>query len=255
MASSSLNIRPFATANVVLWFKQVEINFARCKIESDEDKFAHLIAAIDPHILNPISDIIFTPPATDKYIGLKSRLIAEYTDSEQVTLRKLLSDLQLGDQKPSALLHEMQILAAGKVDDAFLKTLWSQRLPLNIQAILSSSSEKLTELAQLADKIAEVFRAIPQVSATTGAPSVTMDVKLANMQKQIDQLCQQVARLSRMRSVSPRRAPPRQNQGRQNSSRLAVGDKPLVGWCHVHRRYGEKAFSCRPLCTFDTQKN
>ncbi|GFV68681.1 hypothetical protein TNCV_2170521 [Trichonephila clavipes] len=51
----------------------------------------------------------------------------------------------------------MRVLASvAFLNDDFLKTLWLQQLPSEMQSILSVSSQTLQNLAKLADKIAEV---------------------------------------------------------------------------------------------------
>ncbi|XP_055929798.1 uncharacterized protein LOC129960404 [Argiope bruennichi] len=103
------------------------------------------------------ADILLTPPDTNKYDALKTRLIAEFSASENEQIRRLLSELHLGADKPSQLLRKMRELGGCTgIKDDFLKTLWLQRLPSEIQAILSISSEPLDNLANMADKIAEV---------------------------------------------------------------------------------------------------
>ena len=51
-------------------------------------------------------------------------------------LNKILSDVELGDRKPSQLLNEMRHLGPD-VDDSILKTLWVQRMPVHIRTGLS----------------------------------------------------------------------------------------------------------------------
>ncbi|GFY72248.1 transposon Ty3-I Gag-Pol polyprotein [Trichonephila inaurata madagascariensis] len=108
----------------------------------------NIIAAIDPETLSSVSNILFEPPATNNYNALKERLIAEFSDSENKQIRKLLSELQLGDDKPSHLLRKMRVLASGaSLNDYFLKTLRLQRLPSEMESILSVSPETLENLA------------------------------------------------------------------------------------------------------------
>ncbi|GFY62637.1 hypothetical protein TNIN_117061 [Trichonephila inaurata madagascariensis] len=49
----------------------------------------------------------------------------------------------------------MKELSGGQLQDEFLKNLWLQRLPSQIQAVLSVSSETLDKLAEIADKVAD----------------------------------------------------------------------------------------------------
>ncbi|GFQ74774.1 retrovirus-related Pol polyprotein from transposon 17.6 [Trichonephila clavata] len=153
-----VKLPPIWTNNIKLWFVQAESNFALSAITNDQTKYNNIIAAIDQETLSSVSDILFKLPATNKYNELKERLIAEFSDSANKQIRKLLSELQLGDDKPSYLLRKMRELASGaSLNDDFLKNLMGlQRLPSEMQSILSVSSETLENLAKLADEIAEV---------------------------------------------------------------------------------------------------
>ncbi|GFT21443.1 uncharacterized protein NPIL_426621 [Nephila pilipes] len=152
---------PLWKQNIKLWFLQAEANFELSGIiTNDVTKYNNVIAAIDSEILSVVSDLLFDPPHADRYTTLKNRLMQEFSDSENLQIRKLLPKLQLGDDKPSYLLRKMKELAGTAINDDFLRNLWLQRLPADIQTILSVSSEKLENLAKLADKIAEV-RASP----------------------------------------------------------------------------------------------
>ncbi|GFX46930.1 retrovirus-related Pol polyprotein from transposon 17.6 [Trichonephila clavipes] len=156
IARIAVKLPPVWTNNIKLWFVQAGSNFALSAITNDQTKY-NIIAAIDPETLSSVLDILFEPPATNKYNAFKERLIAEFSLKINKKVRKLLSELQLGDDKPSHLLRKMRVLASGAfLNDDFLKTLWLQRLPSEMQSILSVSSETLENLAELADKIAEV---------------------------------------------------------------------------------------------------
>ncbi|GFW74946.1 retrovirus-related Pol polyprotein from transposon opus [Trichonephila clavipes] len=116
--------------------KPAESNFALSAITNDQTKYNNIIAAINPETLSSVADILFEPPAANKFKALKERLIAEFSDSENKQIRKLLSELQLGDDKPSHLLRKMRVLAPdASLNDDFLKTLWLQRLPSEMQSI------------------------------------------------------------------------------------------------------------------------
>jgi len=68
----------------------------------------------------------------------------------------LLSELQLGDDKPSQLLRKMRELDGKSLSNDFLRGLFTQRLPANIHSILLISSESLENIAKMIGKIAEV---------------------------------------------------------------------------------------------------
>ncbi|GFT02512.1 hypothetical protein NPIL_592361 [Nephila pilipes] len=64
----------------------------------------------------------------------------------------------------------MKELVGNELNDDFLRNMWLQRLPAEIQTILSVSSEKLENLAKLADKISKVRASsfAPNVYAVAG---------------------------------------------------------------------------------------
>ncbi|GFT21973.1 retrovirus-related Pol polyprotein from transposon 297-like Protein [Nephila pilipes] len=123
--------------------------------------------------------------------------ITNDVNSENLQIRKVLSELQLGDDKPSHLLRKMKELAGTAINDDFLRNLWLQRLPAEIQTILSVSSEKLENLAKLADKIAEV-RASPftqNVYAVSGRSEQSSD----SPHSPLNELCQDLSCRSQAR--------------------------------------------------------
>lgn len=94
-----LKLPPFWDKHAVLWFASIEAQFVVSGITQDETKFYCVISALTSDILSYVSDIVLTPPATDKYQTLKSRLITEFSDSEQRRIKAVLSELTLGDDK------------------------------------------------------------------------------------------------------------------------------------------------------------
>lgn len=91
------------------------------------------------------------------YDAFKARIISAFTVSEEMENRKLFVGLELGHQNLSQLVRAMRMKAAYRVNDNFLKTLWLQRLPSNVQAILSiSETSDLIKLSEMTDRIMEM---------------------------------------------------------------------------------------------------
>jgi len=183
----SFKAPPFWKANPELWFIQLESNFVTSGITNDTTKFHSVVAAIDTDILTYVSDIVRSPPETNKYESLKQRIVCQFSQSETSRLRSLLQEIQLGNKKPSQLLREMKDLAQNKLSDDVLGQLWKQRLPLNCQQILSVSTQPLDSLASLADKITEVSGLTPHVDVVaqnSSQPSSSLDL----LQQQISEL-------------------------------------------------------------------
>ncbi|GBM82789.1 hypothetical protein AVEN_139437-1 [Araneus ventricosus] len=99
-------------------------------------------------------DIVCEPPPHPD-TAHKSRLLTQFEVSRNKKLKTLIEDLELGDKSPSVLLRQMRDLSESHVDEAFLKNIWMRRLPSHVQAVLAVSSESLSKLAKMADKIIE----------------------------------------------------------------------------------------------------
>lgn len=266
VARVALKLPPFWKNNIKLWFIQAESNFELSGITNENTKYNNIVAAVDPETLTNVSDILLNPPANDRYNILKERLIQEFSDSKNRQIRKLLSELQLGDDKPSHLLRKMRELAGQSLNDDFLKNLWLQRLPSEIQTILSVSSENLESLAKLADKIFEV-RSDPLVSgvyaasasANHGHPVVTsrdssnsISDDINDLRSQIASLSKQIERLGR----NPRRDNFQRGNGRPfnrpYSSRSRSNSRSNSnGLCYYHNKFGAEARNCRTPCSFN----
>ncbi|GFX71295.1 uncharacterized protein TNCV_2453071 [Trichonephila clavipes] len=118
----AVKIPPVGKTNTPLWLKQCETAFILARNPNDETKFSHLIANIDSETLDHVADIILNPPVTDKYLTLKNRLISEFQDTETQKIRKL-SDLKVGDKKPSFGLRQMRELSLNKISGFFKRSL------------------------------------------------------------------------------------------------------------------------------------
>lgn len=238
----AVKIPPLWKNNIKLWFIQLESNFELAKVTNDVTKYNYLVSSIDPETLAAVSDILYAPPTTDRYNTLKSRLITEFSTSENEQIRRLISELHLGDDKPSQLLRKMREMGGKAVNDDFIKTLWLQRLPSDMQTILSISAESLDNLAKMADKIAEVRTtpsennvfAVKQVAAATSDNNqrVSPIDEFSALRSEIANLSKQVERLSRDRN-RPHYA---RNYGNRNFSRERSRDRNK-DYCYYHARF------------------
>ncbi|CAG9820036.1 unnamed protein product [Phaedon cochleariae] len=241
----SVKLPPFWKNDPKLSFIQLEAQFQLSGINRDITKYNHVVSAIDTEILQQVADFVTNPPITHKYEGIKDRLINTFSDSNERKLRKLLSEIELGDKKPSQLLNEMIRLGSNSIPADLTKTLWMQRLPTHIQSVLTTSSDSIENLAKMADKIAEIEQ--PRTFA--------VEQNQNNLTGVIQQLVQEIAELkanynnldnsggSRTRSRSLSR-PPRK--------RSVSGDADNVCWYHFN--YKHKARKCIAPCKFQDQQ-
>ncbi|GBN51448.1 hypothetical protein AVEN_151290-1 [Araneus ventricosus] len=105
-------------------------------------------------------------------------------------------------EKSSMLLRQMQDLAGNRVGDELLRSLWLQRLPTQMQAILTTSSDDLNKLSIMADKIADVTSGneICSTHVKTKVPETRIPNDcISNLQAQIRELSLKIDRMSQFR--------------------------------------------------------
>lgn len=241
----SMKVPPFWKTNPALWFSQVESQFHTAGITSQATKYHTIVASIESSILTHVSDIILGPEDLRTYSTLKNRLIQQYADSEQMRLRKLLQDISLDDKKPSQLLREMRELADATMSEDLLKSLWTQRLPAQTKAILTTHNANLLDLASLADRINEVTENVCVESVVK-----PKDNSIQHLEQKIAELSQQIASLqyqdnrhrnrSRSRSLGP-------HVRSRSISRDTI--------CYYHQRFGSEARKCHKPCTMSTKNS
>lgn len=232
-------IPPFNQTRPDLWFKQIESQFHVAGISQDDSKYHIVVGHIDGTAIEPIADLITNPPTVDKYNTLKTRLLAEYQDSDQKKLKKLLMDIELGDRRPMQLLKKMKELAGNSMTDDVVKSLWLQRLPSNIRAIVSAVTGDSMQMAIVADKIFEVtdFGTVAEVAYKDREENAATN----RMQQQIDELTNKLAKFQhRQRSRSRARGERDRSKSKQREFEN----------CWYHFRYGDRATKCREPCNF-----
>jgi len=146
----------FSTARPAVWFQQIEAQFVCKGITKDNLKYCHALQALDTDIVAEVSDFTANPPQYGKYKAFKTRVLHTFQDSEEKRLKTLLYQAKLRDQRPSRFLKRLKKLAEGKASDELLKSLWTQRLPLNMQIILAACGDDLDKLAILVDRIHDI---------------------------------------------------------------------------------------------------
>ncbi|GFU78738.1 uncharacterized protein TNCV_1365091 [Trichonephila clavipes] len=144
----------------------------------------------------------------------------------------------------------MKELSNGQIQDDFLQSLWLQRMPPHIQAVLSASSEPLDKLAIIADKVSEVIGASSTICAATTVPppsqssSCSAQPTVDSLTRQIQELSLQVAELTRERNTSRHQ---RYSSDRRRSHSRSRSVNRGSGICNYHRRYKEQARKCVSL--------
>jgi hypothetical protein len=107
LARVSVKIPPVWRKNIQVWFLQIEAQFSTAGITNENTKFHHVVGSLDTDVAELIADFLTRPATVTPFTDLKSRLIQEFEESEGRKVTKLLTELELGDKKPSQLLREM----------------------------------------------------------------------------------------------------------------------------------------------------
>ncbi|XP_041983281.1 uncharacterized protein LOC121736264 [Aricia agestis] len=253
-------IPEFWKDNPRLWFYQVEAILAPQKT-SDANKYFMCVAKLNKDAIQQVADILANPPQQNKYEALKNRLLQIYEESEARQVKKLISEIELGDQKPSQLLRRMKELARGKIEDETLKILWQGHLPSSVQAVLAvTSTSNLEELAGIADKIMDTHQPcnIGEVASGQQQPSSTsfevaaIIAEIAKMNLKINQL---EAQRDGVRSRSRSRSKPTGNYARERTQSRPRRAPGSPGWlCTYHWKYRGRAFRCEPPCSWENKR-
>ncbi|XP_047987089.1 uncharacterized protein LOC125226949 [Leguminivora glycinivorella] len=247
---------PFWRENPRLWFAQFEAIVEPLKT-SDDQKFRYALGVMQAADIQQVSDIILKPNMTGKYSALKTRLLSVYEESASRQFQKLISGLELGDQKPTQLLRRMRELGKNMVPDDGLRVIWMNQLPVQVRTVLSVNNESsLDILAAMADKMLEhtepvTVAAVTRTSEAQAPPS--SDIALfEKLSQKLENLTLEIAAL-RSSSRQPYRRPFRSRSRSRSRSRPTheITRKPGdPGWlCRYHFRFGDRARKCESPCS------
>ncbi|GBP61541.1 hypothetical protein EVAR_44012_1 [Eumeta japonica] len=132
---------------------------------------------------------------TGKYETLKTELIKRLSDSKERKLKQLLNHEDLGDRKPSQFPRHLQGLAGSNISKDLLITIWTSRLPQNIQTVIARQIVPTLELlADLADRVHEITPPSQQVASTSTVSAHAST--LENLTSEIAELRRQMRRLT-----------------------------------------------------------
>lgn len=237
-----IKVPPFWEKNPARWFSQIEAQFALSNITSDETKFHHIVANLDPQVAEEVGDIIDSPPSRGKYEKIKAELIARLSASAEQQIRRLLEGEEMGDRRPSQFLRHLRGLAGTAVSDTILRSLWMGRLPTHAQTILTLDDDMpLEKVAQKADKVLETMRQCqPQVAATSERDDSRLYQAIEALEKRVSELF----------SAQGRHA--NRPRSRTNSRPRSRSRPRNPGMCWYHNRFAAKAKKCTPPCSYAT---
>ncbi|CAH8583910.1 unnamed protein product [Schistosoma intercalatum] len=263
-ALNLINVPLFSRLNPRIWFAQVEVQFQRRNIRSQTSKYSFVLGLLPTEVASEVSDLIDNIPASSPYDQLKQTIIQRTSLSDEKRLQQLLHERELGDKSPSQLLPHMRQLAGPyKVDDAFLKEIWLQRLSTVVGQIICASNQPLDleSLACMADKILEVTpRTTPYAQTISETSNDKQTPTIASLTTELSELRahheRTVASLENkldalqllISNFTSRR--PRSSSRRSRNRDTSKGNKIDDHICWYHRKYGDKARKCVTSCKF-----
>lgn len=252
----SIRTPPFCKDRPALWFASLESQFVINGITQESTKFHYAIAHLDTDCTKEVEEIILQPPATNPYTTLKNAIISQFSVSYEEKVRRLLEQEQMGDRKPSSFFRYLRSLAGPAFPDQLLKTIWSNRLPRQVQIVLAAQQQQtITELADLADKLSEISAQPSEVHQVTGnSPSSSLDSNgtiIAAIQKQVADLTLAVAALTDFKN-RPSRPRSRSTSRHRNHSQSSLHNDE---YCWYHNCFGPRATKCIHPCTWSNKKH
>ncbi|CAG4937253.1 unnamed protein product [Parnassius apollo] len=209
----------------------------------DNTKFNHVISNLDYRYVTEVKDVITNPPSENKYEKIKTELITRLSASQEQRVRQLLAHEELGDRKPSQFLRHLRNLAGNDVPDEFLRSLWTNRLPNHIQAIIATQTgTSLDAVAQLAHKFNEVMFPL-QVQHVASTSTIAAPFEFDDLRRRLDDLSRQVASLTIHRARLRSRRRTSSYRKRSRSRPASTHDQCWYPW-----KFGSSANKCRSPC-------
>ena len=219
---------------------------------SDEAKFQLVIAKLGKEVILQVTDLLITPPATDKYTALKKRLLSIYEESESRKVQRLIGELDLGEQKPSQLLRRMTDLARGKVSDDTLTIMWQNHLPQNVRSILAATESKdAATLAAVADRVLETMQPTPiaEVSHQKQDGVSQLVAEIQRLHIKIDEIERSRPHFRKSAYQHKKQGFYRSRSASREPTRRAKSPYKTT-FCFYHHRFRERARKCVPPCTW-----
>ena len=156
----SCKVPRFLHYDVDLWAIQAAAAFATAKITTEETKFQHVLASLDPETLRKVTTYISSPTPAAQYTGLVAALRAAYGKSKGDRYDEFFA-LTLGEARPTELYASMRRLWLD--DNAATSQVFRQafirKLPADVRvALATSTANAIEEFLALADRLMEQHR-------------------------------------------------------------------------------------------------
>ena len=249
-----IKLPPFTTHSICAWFQRVETVFRLRSVTSSPRKADYILSELPEETFDQISPWLASKgDNVITYEELKPEIIRLCTPTPEERAKRLVDMLRMpiGEQRASAAFNEMWALATIPQPDGsaapldLLRVMWLARLPHEVRSqITDFTNTPLDVLKAKADSIQGATSFTPPTRAAaitepSPPPSTDGDNSSDNSVAAVD--FRQRSQWQPTRPHNPRwqQQPPSRPSFQNNNS-----------LCYFHKRYGARAYSCRPHCTW-----
>lgn len=230
------------------------------KVIEEKDKWEHFISAFSENATKQLRDVIIQPfePYKGMFNYLVNQIRQRMTASPNARLNQILNNTDLGDLKPSEkLLHYRTLQSCDlreQVSDIIIRNRWLQSLndPTLQHAVIThaaSGYKTIDQLAQFADEFADFSK--PLLSKVTPEQDILVEA-ISERRKGAQRRDENNSHWHQSSEQEHRE--PKSYTGIRRSHSQSQARKSNSTWtCFYHFKYGEKARSCEPNCTFNSK--
>ena len=271
-AFRSVKLPPFWTESPDTWFAVVEAQFEAEGLYNSRRKFFCTVATLPLAVARNANHIIVNPPAHRPYEVLREVLTAAHTLSNYERVQQIQALGPLGGRKPSELLNIMlELCPPGEWETEWFRANFLQRLPEKIRILLLEDQDELRSVAARADR----FVAHQGTGTVAAVASTSQEVEDGGTVAAVSSQSanrggfrqrgrgqggrgyrgghsrggQQQQQSGQQQQQGGQQQQQQDGQARQDPSpfQLALS---ASGLCRTHFKYGERAFTCFPPCTW-----
>ncbi|XP_065351649.1 uncharacterized protein LOC135947022 [Cloeon dipterum] len=274
----TMNFKPpvYSAEHAELFFSLLEEQFAQAGIINEKEKFLCLARAV-PYVALPeaAANLIRKIPQLEPYAALKNALLTNLRPSDYESLRSRMRSIPLGTMKPSEFLARLRSLAdeatlGNAIFQADLLAIWRAAMPAEWRHVLVVERD-IDAAAQKADEL-HVYKqqtgaaapqrdnaAAPQCEIAAvragGSRNSSEDRRFASVEKSITDIKGEMYKMQLAISELSNNRGRRANRGERGRSfsRSPSASRQADDRCYHHKRFGDKAYQCRPFCRFYSQ--
>ena len=240
-AASGLRLPQFWTDAPNSWFSMAEAQFRLRGVNSNADKYCHLLAALPREAFRMVAHLVEQEQeAADAdenlYAQLKAALVSSHVMSNYRRIELLTTVEPLGGRRPSELLASMlELCPRGEEASPFFFYHFLQRLPREIRVLLADEdAANMRAVAEKADRLMILHK--PQ-SHEVGVAAVAP-------------LSDEDEAVAAVTGGSRRRAAHKKKKAKKGSSNNSNKSGDKQGLCYFHNKFGERAHRCEEPCSW-----